>query len=97
MLVSNNPKDLPILIWKLFFAGERIIYKGQELKFHRVLNGEIKKIQVGDYIYLEQNPKKGSRFGQMARQGAKILWIIHAPTNQWVKRVIDQKVKELER
>jgi hypothetical protein len=38
---------------------------------------------------LEQNPEKDSRFGAMARQGRKILWIIE--DGDYVAFVMDGK------
>jgi hypothetical protein len=31
---------------------------------------------MGKIVFLEQNPEKDSRWGEFARQGHKILWVI---------------------
>jgi hypothetical protein len=94
----ERPSELPLAIWKLFFAGEKVFYKNQELRTKYVnlkSGGTIKKIQVGEYLYLEQNPNSGSRYAAMSKQGHNILWIIHQPTNKYIGKVVDEKVEKL--
>ena len=37
---------------------------------------KLRFIRIKDYMFLEQNPAKGSRWGKMAREGHNILWVI---------------------
>ena len=57
--------------------------------------GRIKRVTVGDYTYLEQNPNSGSKYAQLVKQGHKIIWIIHHPTGRYVGKVMDGKVEQL--
>lgn len=97
-MIITSPLELPLAIWKLFFSGEKIIYKNQDLKIKYInlrSGGTIKKVQVGEYVYLEQNPNSGSRYAQMSKQGHKILWIIHQPTNKYIGKVMDGKAEKI--
>lgn len=94
-LYSKNPKDLPGLVYKLFFTGAKIIYKGKELQATTVAGGKVKKIKIGNYIYLEQNPIKNSRWGALARCNHNILWIINDTNGKYIGRVVDGQISQL--
>jgi hypothetical protein len=56
----------------------------------------VHKVVYKNVTFLTQNPNKGSRFAQMARDGSKIVWgIIREETGQetWKIRVIDGEVE----
>ncbi len=36
----------------------------------------LRRFSVGGYDFIEQNPDKGSRWGEMAREGHRILWVM---------------------
>jgi len=94
----TKASHLPWAIYNLFFKGMRIAYGGKELQIQMVTprnGGTIKTVQVGDYMYLEQNKLTSSKYAYLAKKGRKILWIVHVPTGKYVGRVIDGDVKPL--
>ena len=100
MLTQNifDPTKLPSAVWQLFFLGAELSYNNTPVKVHIVkmkAGGTIKRVTIGDYTYLEQNPNSVSQYGRMARAGHRILWIIHFPTERYVGRVIDGEVRKL--
>jgi hypothetical protein len=100
-LLQQNVYDsrkLPSAVWYLFFCNVALLYQNFPVQVSTVnlkSGGTIKRTQIGDYTYLEQNPHSVSQYGKMAREGHKILWIIHHPTDRYVGRVIDGKVEKL--
>jgi hypothetical protein len=95
----TDSKQLPKEVFNLFFNKHAISYKGKPLKFRFVLlrngKGRVKKLEVGDFTYLEQNPYSSSRWASLARDGKKIMWIIHTPTKNYIGRVVDGQVTKL--
>jgi len=81
---TNNPTDLPLAVFKSIFSGEKIIFGGTPVEVKQVSlssgAGSIKKVKIGNFLYLEQNPYKDSKYGRLARAGHKIMWIIYEPT-----------------
>lgn len=95
-----GPHQLPLAAYLLFFEeGFNFIYKGQPLQVHTVHlrsgAGSIKKMQVGEFIYLEQNPHSGSVWAHRAQDGDRILWVIHEPSGKYVGRVLNGKLERL--
>jgi len=96
----SKSSDLPKAVYKLMFNSTSFNYKGKKVKPKIVTlrspKGKvIKKVQIGDYVYLQQNPYKNSSYGQRARNGENIMWIIHQPTGRYIGRVIDGQPKKL--
>jgi hypothetical protein len=90
--------QLPAAVWQHFFHNCELYYQNdlyQSTKVNLKSGGEIKKLTIGHYTYLEQNPHSTSEWGRMARLGHKILWIIHYPTQRYVGRVVDGKVTQI--
>lgn len=94
-----DSKKLPQAVFNLFFNRKAVTYKGKLLKTKQVMlkaGGTIKKIKIGDYVYLEQNPHTSSSYASAARNGKKIMWIIYSPSHTYVGRVVDGKVTRLD-
>lgn len=97
-MVTNNPKDLPLATFRLLFHGEELIYKGKKVPLRKInlrAGGTLRKVEVGDFAYIEQNPSKRSKWAAMARRGHNILWIINTRTNEYWGRVVDGEVTPL--
>lgn len=99
LTVIRNKAHLPWAIYHTIFNGVRFVYKGKELRpvmVHTNNGTRLKKVQVGEFIYIEQNPGKLSEWGELARNGKKILWIIHQPTGVYVGRIVEGNIVQLQ-
>lgn len=47
----------------------------------------IKCFETNRFLFIEQNKNKSSKFGHMAKNGAKIMWIIRKEDNTYIGRV----------
>jgi hypothetical protein len=92
-----SPEHLPLAAYHIFFYGAAVQYKETLLKVEDIKlkngKGAIKKLQVGDFIYLQQNPFSSSRYAALAQQGKRILWIIHAKSHTYMGKVVEGKVE----
>ena len=48
----------------------------KEYPVDRTPRSGVRVVEMGKIVFLEQNPEKDSRWGEFARQGHKILWVI---------------------
>jgi hypothetical protein len=84
---TNNPQDLPELCFKAIFRNEQFSYKGMWQAKTTTSQKKLKCVHIGDFLYIEQNPRTGSDSARKARGGSEIMWIIHKPTGKYVCRV----------
>lgn len=85
------------LVYQLLFmgAGKLPADVQARINIQRGAHGKVKYLDLGSYRFVTQNPDKPSLYGQLARQGHKILWVIYQPTNQWLARVYDGELQKL--
>lgn len=91
----EDPKMLPKAAFMVMFARMRILYKGQLLVTSIITSKRgrlLRAIEVGDYLYIEQEKFEQTHWAAMARKGHGILWIVHRPTAELVGKVVDGKV-----
>jgi hypothetical protein len=60
----------------VFENQESVMIEGERYPVRKTPRLGLRIVEAGKYVFLEQNPEKDSRFGAMARQGRKILWVI---------------------
>jgi hypothetical protein len=56
---------------------------------------KIRYIEVENHRFVEQNQDKPSKYGTMARAGAKIMWVINTKSNKYEALVVDGKYSTL--
>jgi hypothetical protein len=75
------------------------LYKGNTLPAYEI------RLKIGENVIdmklIPQNPAKPTRYGEMARNGSKIAWLIEdrvngAITNKWRRRIIDNRYEAIE-
>ncbi len=50
----------------------------------------LRNVKIDEYVFMEQNPEKDSRYAKMAREGHEIIWIFQ--DWEYVGRIIDGDV-----
>jgi len=75
------------------FSGKDVIFKGQKFPLRKIRG--LKRFDVGNLLFIEQNPKKKTEWATRARKGAKIMWIIDTKFNRYLVRVEDGKIINL--
>jgi len=89
---------LPKAAWMVMFGNMRVMYKGALLTSNIVRSTKgklLRAIEVGDYLYIEQEKFEQTHWAEMARKGNKILWIVHKPTAKLVGKVVNSVVQKL--
>src|ERR1041385_3349660 len=78
-------------------AGE-VVVQGRR---SRVTRTGVQRFRTGrfvmggkEYQAIEQNPEKPSRWGQMAREGHRVVQVRDLETQKYVAVVVDEKVLE---
>ena len=81
------------LFFKSMFAGKDVKYKGKIFKLRR-LNG-LRRYDVGNLLFIEQNPKKETEWAKRAREGSKIMWCIDTKFNRYLARIENGNITRL--
>ena len=69
--------------------------EGVTYPFEKTSASKIKYVKIGGYTFIEQNPKKASRWGEMAQKGHKIMWVCKGPA--FLYQVMDGQFRNLRR
>ena len=75
------------------FRGKPVVFEGKE--FSLKTRNNLRQYQTRGLLFIEQNPKKTTKWAEMARNGAKIMWIISLTDNKYLYQVINGRVKQL--
>jgi hypothetical protein len=70
---------------QLFGGGKSITI--DEKQYIIQFGVDSRSVTIGDYLFLEQNPRKDTKWAKMARSGQEILWV--SKKNQILARVVD--------
>lgn len=68
---------------------------GDLVKRHLRIKGANKRIayiRFKNFLLIEQNPLKPSKFGKRARAGERIAWLIDLDTNRYILRIENDKI-----
>lgn len=76
-------------VYAALFDGELYIdFVG--VRYNRkVFTGGVRAFDIGNYRYVEQNPRTTSSWAKEARQGKRILWVIRRSDNKYLGRVVE--------
>jgi hypothetical protein len=87
------------IISKKLFSGVTVIVDkaGNEYEVKSFLDGKVKCVDVSGYRFITQNPEKDSEYAHLARRGVQVSWVIKLETNEWLARIINDKVCLLNR
>jgi hypothetical protein len=79
-------------------ASDSISLNGREIAVHRTSSHRLKTVSFTldgrEYTAIEQNPEKPSRWGQLARDGHKVVQFKDNESNRFVAVSVDGKVRE---
>lgn len=60
----------------IFNDQETVEIEGRVYNMEYTSIQNLRKFRIEGYNYIEQNPDKGSRWAEMAREGHKIMWVM---------------------
>lgn len=73
----DNLEEISLKIHDAIFSGdESVDINGEKYAIKRTSKKKLKKVEFGDYLFIEQNPEKDSHWAKKARNGAEILWVM---------------------
>jgi hypothetical protein len=79
-------------------TGTTVQLDGKKLQVKRTSSQRLKTVTFfldgREYTAIEQNPDKPSRWGQLARDGHRVVQIKDVDTHRFIAVVVDGKVKE---
>ena len=82
-------------------AGDAVVVDGNKIPVRRTSSQRLKTVSFTvdgrEYTAIEQNPDKPSRWGQLAREGHKVVQFKDNESNRFVAVAIDGKLREYSR
>lgn len=79
--------------YKAIFANRDALIGGKKFPLRKIKG--LKQYKVGNLLFIEQNPKKATKWAAMARKGAKIMWVIDQKTNKYLYQIINGRLLRL--
>jgi len=86
-------KPLILIFYKAMFAGKDVYYKKVKIPLRKI--GGLKRYDINNLLFIEQDPHKKTEWGKRAKKGAKICWIIDTKWNKYLYRIEDGKITKL--
>lgn len=81
-------------IYEAMFADDNTVeVDGEVYDIELTSRAKVKRVQIGDLSFLEQNPKKDSHWAKEAQEGHQIMWVMHG--RRYLARVRDGKYLDL--
>ncbi|MFX0047945.1 MAG: hypothetical protein ACFE8G_07230 [Candidatus Hermodarchaeota archaeon] len=82
-------------IYNAIFQAKKSVEIDEILYPIKKFSSGIRYIDLFGYRFIEQNKYKKSEWGQKAREGHKIMWIIKG--RRYISRIMDGKYTELKK
>jgi DNA ligase D-like protein (predicted 3'-phosphoesterase) len=79
----------------LFQDQDAVDIDGVLHRFNQTSASKIKFVTIEGYTFIEQNPRKDSKWGTMAQEGHRILWVCRGPA--YLHRVMDGQFLSLKK
>jgi len=86
-------KPLISAFYTAMFANKDVRYKGAKFALKTVKG--LKRYDINNLLFIEQNPNSGTVWANRAKKGAKIMWIIDVKFNRYLYRMEGKKVTKL--
>ena len=97
MFTVNGQKALQTVALQLM-NGDKVVLDDQALSVKRVGGGRLRIVQFKlsgrEFEAIEQNPKKPSRWGQLAREKHQVVQFRDTVTRKYVAVAVDGEVRE---
>jgi hypothetical protein len=93
--------ELMSVVAEQMMSAEKVEARGCTWPVGRTSSQRLRTVRFemagGQYQAIEQNPDKPSRWGQLARQGRRVVQFRDVATGRYVAVALDGKVKEYTR
>ena len=83
-------KNIAQEVAKQLFNSQSITIKEKSYKLQKTKSSGLRNVTIEDVMFMEQNQRKKSKWAQMAKNGAKIIWIFK--NNSYIGRIVDGNV-----
>ena len=86
----ENLEGWALRVYDAAYAGKKSVeVEEKRYPVRNTSNLGLRVVYAGEFRFLEQNPEKDSRWGEMVREGHKIVWVIK--NGDYVAQVRDGK------
>ena len=70
-------RESALMVYEAIFSNKpSITIEGVEYFMEKTTRTDLRFFNIQEYSFLEQNPEKSSNFGELAREGSQIMWVM---------------------
>ena len=96
ILSIEEIERLARIIYEAIFLDQDFVEIDGESHFIEITSkSKVKLVSIGGYTFIEQNPKKDSRWAKEAREGHQIMWVMKG--RRYLARMRDGKFLDLKK
>jgi len=89
-------EEMALRVYEALFQDQDAVeIDGVVHRFSQTSASKIRFVKIEGYTFIEQNPRKDSKWGNMAQEGHRILWVCRGPA--YLYRVMDGQFLTLKR
>ena len=86
--IESNLKEYALKITNAIFSNQSDVeLEGNSYPIEKFKSSRLRYVDLYGYRFVEQNPKKTSKWAQMAQEGKKILWVFRG--RSYYARVVE--------
>ena len=78
---------------KSLFGGRPVQFRGKRIPLK--YSGGLRNFRIGSLLFIEQNPRKKTKWAKMVDKGYEIAWLIDTANNKYLYQVVNGKVLRL--
>ena len=96
LFIMKNLEENGFKIYNAIFEGKKSVeIENIEYPIKKFSSSGVKYVDIFGYRYIEQNRRKKSQWGQKAKEGHKIMWIIKG--RRYLARIMDGEYIDLKK
>jgi len=89
-------ESMALKVYEALFQDHHAVeINGVIHRFSQTSASKIRFVKIDGYTFIEQNPQKDSKWGNMAQDGHKIMWVCRGPA--YLYRIMDGQLLTLKR
>lgn len=82
------------ILFRAMFDNKDVVFKGK--KFPLTKKNGLRRYDIGNLLFIEQDLKKKTEWAKRARKGIKIMWVIDIKYNRYLARVENENIIRLQ-
>lgn len=93
---SEDLREVALIVFDAIFEDvDSVEVKGESHRISLTSTSKLRSVSIDNLLFVEQNPKKDSKWAEMARNNHQIMWVFKG--RRYIARVLNGKFLDLRR